>query len=240
MNWNVVVFFKEIESTCHEAWWSKQRTSSWRSESGSIMSLREIHYRSVQRDTSQLKVERLMNIRKVSSSYQRSRHWERIWHRSAMWNAVVVSSLLTVLDVWTRPRWLVESLLVTTRKGDKAPTWSLSLQFRRNPACTWILPEREMSRIECGHPGISCSRGVKEFPAVWTHSRSSRLHVRMSKNLSYRLKVNEFTDLDNQWWDRVRVPVQRAISPTMCGVTWSTWELMSTASTATPGPNYDS
>ena len=34
-------------------------------------------------------------------------------------------------------------------------------------------------------------------------------------NVSYRLKVNEFTDFDNQ---RVYVLVHRAISPTMCGV----------------------
>ena len=27
-----------------------------------------------------------------------------------------------------------------------------------------------------------------------SHSTSSRLHVRMSKNVSYRLKVNEFAD----------------------------------------------
>ena len=27
---------------------------------------------------------------------------------------------------------------------------------------------------------------------MWTYPRSSRLHVRMSKNLSYSLKVNEF------------------------------------------------
>ena len=33
-------------------------------------------------------------------------------------------------------------------------------------------------------------------------------------NVSYRSKVNEFASL----WDKVRVPVQRAISPTMCEV----------------------
>ena len=40
-------FLQEIESTCQIAWWSKQRTLSWRSESGSTMSLREIHCRKV-------------------------------------------------------------------------------------------------------------------------------------------------------------------------------------------------
>ena len=59
-------------------------------------------------------------------------------------------------------------------------------------------------------------------------------------NVSYMLKVNEFTDFDNQeWWDRVRVPGTMGISPTMCAVTWNMWELMNTVSSATPGLNYD-
>ena len=60
------------------------------------------------------------------------------------------------------------TLLVTTRKGDQAPTWSLSLQFKRNPVCTWILPER-------GVP--DWMRTPWKLPAVWTYSRSSWLHV---------------------------------------------------------------
>ena len=34
------------------------------------------------------------------------------------------------------------------------------------------------------------------------------------------------------WWDRVCVPVERAISPTVCRVAWSTWEFLSTATRA--------
>ena len=47
----------------------------------------------------------------------------------------------------------------------------------------------------------------------------------MCERPKVRLKVNEFTDFDNQWVD---FPVHSAISPTMCEVTWNTWELMST------------
>ena len=47
-----------------------------------------------------------------------------------------------------------------------------------------------VSRMKCGHPGNSHVKRVM--------TRSSRLHVRMSKNLSYRLKVNEFASLVRQ------------------------------------------
>ena len=50
-----------------------------------------------------------------------------------------------------------------------------------------------------------CVNLFKEFKTARANAR----------NLSYSLKVNEFTDSDNQ---RVHVPVHRAISPTMCGV----------------------
>ena len=47
-----------------------------------------------------------------------------------------------------------------------------------------------VSRMKCGHPGNSNVKRVM--------TRSSILHVRMSKNLSYKLKVNEFASLVRQ------------------------------------------
>ena len=68
---------------------------------------------------------------------------------------------------------------------------------------------------------------------VYVRKESEWLFIQMSKKWC---RVNEFTDFDNQW---VCVPVHRAISPTMCGVTWNMWELMDTVSSATPGLNND-
>ena len=47
-----------------------------------------------------------------------------------------------------------------------------------------------VSRMKCGHPG--------NYHVKRVLTRSSRLHVRMSKNLSYRLKVKEFASLVRQ------------------------------------------
>ena len=65
-------------------------------------------------------------------------------------------------------------------------TMSVSLQFERSPVCTWILPAR-------------CLRWN-----VWTHTRSSKLHVRMCKKSGSRWMslltwqpVSEFRHLDS-------------------------------------------
>ena len=77
-------FLQEIESTCHEAWWSEQRTS-WRSELGSIVSLSEMSQTWI--------------------AFVSGLTWSRgIWCLGISWSwRLVVWSLLSVLVIWTRP-----------------------------------------------------------------------------------------------------------------------------------------
>ena len=85
------------------------------------------------------------------------------------------------------------------------------------PICA-LSSTREMSWMKCGQPGNFLVDVVsKSFPCtcdgyserllsslkahtqhVYVRKESERLFIQMSKNLSYMLKVNEFTDLDNQ------------------------------------------
>ena len=91
-----------------------------------------------------------------------------------------------------------ESLLLTMRKGDKGShvkrvTTSESMSqysgYKPNNVSNGLKHLRthetlSVFRMKCGHSGNSHVKRVM--------TRSSRLHVRKSKNLSYRLKVNEF------------------------------------------------
>ena len=73
-----------------------------------------------------------------------------------------------------------------------------------------------VSGMECGQPGkMPVDVVSKSFPDV----------VKVVQKL-----VNTVF---------VYVQVHRATSPPICGVTWSTWEFLSTASAAIPGPNCD-
>ena len=127
-------FLQEIENACHEAWWSKQRTSSWKSEFGSLWSWR-----------------------------------------------LVVWSLLTVLDLWTRPRWL-ESLCWLPREMEtRLPHEACHCSSRGTQFACESYQREEMSRIECGHHG--------NFPLC---EPIQEVQDCMSKNVSYRVKVNKF------------------------------------------------
>ena len=68
--------------------------------------------------------------------------------------------------------------------------WAYHLQFERNPVCTWILPARchrwkTVVAYWTATLWDSLSKSVEDIPGVWIYSRSSRLHVRMSKKSNW-------------------------------------------------------
>ena len=71
--------------------------------------------------------------------------------------------------------------------GHVPDDWRISAGYYEFASLT---TSESVSRMKCGHPGNSHVKRVM--------TRSSRLHVRMSKNISYRLKVNELASLVRQ------------------------------------------
>ena len=156
------------------------------------------------------------------------------------WNYTSVSPLDTNIDAT-----LYDEHIIAIREEPVCIQWNshvMRVMTRFDSRCVNLFKEFKTARTIAQH--LSYSLKVNEFNWPWQSAFLSRMKCGRPGNFPVDVVTQSFPDvvkvvqkLMNTVF--VDVPVHRARSPTMYGVTWNMWEFLNTVSLAIPGPYCD-